>query len=62
MEARLVAPGCQEDKSQIRTDAPAGSRGALYLALVAAAQSGRDLAFYDAMTAYLQSGNIERPL
>eukprot|EP00959_Pyramimonas_sp_CCMP1952_P420729 8813047-Pyramimonas_sp.AAC.1 len=28
MKARLVVQGCQEDKSQIRTDAPTGSRGA----------------------------------
>eukprot|EP00959_Pyramimonas_sp_CCMP1952_P446709 9353701-Pyramimonas_sp.AAC.1 len=38
MQARLVVQGCQEDKSQIRTDAPTGSRGALYLALATAAQ------------------------
>ena len=62
MKARLVVQGCQEDKSQIRTDAPTGSRDALYLTLAAAAQSGWDLSSYDAMTAYLQSGNIERLL
>eukprot|EP00959_Pyramimonas_sp_CCMP1952_P002908 60195-Pyramimonas_sp.AAC.1 len=44
---------CQENKSHIRTDAPTGSRDALYLTLAAAAQSGWDLTSYDAMTAYL---------
>ena len=62
MKARLVVQGCQEDKSHIRADAPAVSRGALYLTLAAAAQKGGDVSSYDAMTAYLQSGNIERLL
>eukprot|EP00959_Pyramimonas_sp_CCMP1952_P147008 3077015-Pyramimonas_sp.AAC.1 len=53
MKARLVAQGCQEDKSQIRADAPAGSRGALYLTLAAAAQKDWGISCYDATTAYL---------
>ena len=40
MKARLAVQGCQEDKSQIRTDTPTGSRDALYHARVAAAQTG----------------------
>ena len=59
MKARLVVQGCQEDKAQIRTDAPTGSRDALYLTLAAAAQKGWDIGSYDAMAAYLQSGNID---
>eukprot|EP00959_Pyramimonas_sp_CCMP1952_P273805 5723242-Pyramimonas_sp.AAC.1 len=62
MEASLVVQGCQEEKSQIRADAPTGSRGALYLTLAAAAQKDWDVSSCDAMTAYLQSGNIERLL
>eukprot|EP00959_Pyramimonas_sp_CCMP1952_P102662 2147348-Pyramimonas_sp.AAC.1 len=62
MKARLDVQGCQEDKSQIRTDAPTGSRGAPYLTLAAAAQSGWDLVSCDAMTCPLASGNIERLL
>eukprot|EP00959_Pyramimonas_sp_CCMP1952_P249116 5207598-Pyramimonas_sp.AAC.1 len=38
IKARLVAQGYQGGKSQIRAGAPAGSRGALYLTLAAAAQ------------------------
>eukprot|EP00959_Pyramimonas_sp_CCMP1952_P175829 3674101-Pyramimonas_sp.AAC.1 len=55
MKARPVAQGCQEDMSQIRTDAPAGSRGALCLTLAPAAQKDWDISSYDAMTAYLHS-------
>eukprot|EP00959_Pyramimonas_sp_CCMP1952_P340208 7125622-Pyramimonas_sp.AAC.1 len=62
MKARPVVQGCREDEAQIRADAPAGSRDALYLALAAAAQKGWGAGSCDAVAAYLQSGNADRLL
>ena len=36
-KARLVAQGCQEDPSMIRTDSPTGSRDSFFLVLSCAA-------------------------
>ena len=61
-KASLVVQECQEDKGYIRTDAPTGSRDAFLMKLSAAAQDGWDYNVFDAQSAYLQSGGIERLL
>ena len=61
-KARLVVQGCQEDRNAMRTDAPTGSRDALFLTLAAAAQKGFSLVSYDAESAYLQAEGINRLL
>ena len=61
-KARLVVQGCQEDKHQIRSDAPTGSLLGFFVVLAIAAQQGWSLSGYDAASALLQSEGIHRTL
>ena len=61
-KARLVVQGCQEDRNQIRSDAPTGSLLSFYLTLAYAAQQGWSLGGFDTASAYLQSEGIARTL
>jgi len=53
-KARLVAIGCQEPKSAMRTDSPTGSLSMVWVALAYGGQKGWRLSGYDAKSAYLQ--------
>ncbi len=61
-KARLVVIGCQERSNSIRSDAPTGSKESLMVVVLASSQSGWETATFDAASAYLQSGGIERTL
>ena len=62
IKCRLVVQGCQEAALDLRTDAPTGSNEALMLTAQMGLQPGWTQDIYDAQTAYLQSGQIDRNL
>ena len=62
IKARLVVQGCQERDTGLRTAAPTGSFEALMLTIQAGLEPGWIIESYDAKTAYLQSGKIDRVL
>ena len=47
-KARLVVQRCQEDKSNLRSDAPTGSRDTFFMTLATAAQDGWEYNVFDA--------------
>lgn len=61
-KSRLVVQGCQEDPTGIRSDSPTASLLSFNLICAISVIKNWTLAAYDASTAYLQSGGIERLL